>query len=128
VVAAARLAAPAQSLLLGALALAVGLANGYAARRARRSRLAPESAFAFGVAAAAAWLAPANRLDPIHAKSTPGQVAEGGAHPVRTPSAGSMPPSRAILFRLGEPGAGGAGLDFVEASIPAGHSDFAQTF
>jgi len=57
--AAARLAALAQSLPLGALALAAGLANGYAARRVRRSRLAPESAFAFGIAASAAWLAPA---------------------------------------------------------------------
>jgi len=57
--AAARLAALAQSPPLGALALAVGLANGYATRRVRRSRLAPESAFAFGIAAGAAWLAPA---------------------------------------------------------------------
>ena len=54
---AVRASALLQSLPLGMLALAAGLANGCASRHARRCRLMPPSAFVFGAALAGAWIA-----------------------------------------------------------------------
>ncbi len=54
--AAGRLAAILASLPLGALALSIGLSNGYASRHIRQHRLAPESSFLFRSSLASLWL------------------------------------------------------------------------